>query len=111
MLTFKNSIVPLMSAFVVSTALVGFAQADEAHPCGADGDGDKPIVECPEANAEAAAEAPAKGEDMVGDFDGDKPLTASQQVEGSAPTEAARSDLDGAEPTNQPVVDTTDGND
>ncbi len=39
MLTLKKTIVPLMSAFIASTAMVSFAQAED--PCGSDGSGDK----------------------------------------------------------------------
>jgi len=111
MLTFKKTIVPLMSAFIASTALVGFAQAED--PCGSDGSGDEPIVVCPDANAEADVEASVEAPNaMVGDLDGDKPLTAEQQVEGRVETHAAtRTDLDGGKPTNQPIIDQTDGND
>ncbi|TYC66068.1 hypothetical protein FMN63_27405 [Stappia sp. BW2] len=111
MLTLKKTIVPLMSAFIASTAMVGFAQADD--PCGSDGSGDKPITECPAANAEAAAQAPVDStKNMVGDLDGDKPLTAEQQVTGDAVNHASTSmDLNGDEPTNQPIIDTTNGND
>ncbi|MEE4012324.1 hypothetical protein V1T76_09700 [Roseibium sp. FZY0029] len=111
MLTLKKTIVPLMSAFIASTAMVGFAQAND--PCGSDGSGDKPITECPGANVEAAVEAPVDGtKDMVGDLDGDKPLTAEQQVTGKAENHAStKKDLDGNQATNQPLMDTTDGND
>lgn len=37
MLILKRTVVPLMSAFIASTALVGFAQAED--PCGSDGSG------------------------------------------------------------------------
>jgi|GEM_PF-2423614 len=111
MLTLKKTVAPLMGAFIASTALVGFAQADD--PCGSDGSGDEPIVACPDANVEADVEASVETPNaMVGDLDGDKPLTADQQVEGQVETHAStRSDLDGGKPTNQPVFDQTDGND
>jgi hypothetical protein len=49
---------------------------------------------------------------MVGDLDGDKPLTAEQQVTGDAENHAStKMDLDGNQATNQPLMDTTDGND
>ena len=111
MLTLKKTIVPLMSAFIASTAMVSFAQAED--PCGSDGSGDKPIVACPEANAAAAADAPVDApKAMMGDLDGDEPLTAEQQAEGRVENHAStKMDLDGNQATNQPLMDKTDGND
>ena len=107
MLALKKTLVPAMSALFLSTAMIGFAQAEE--PCGTDLSGDVEIKPCPDATAEAEAEAAVeRPADMVGDLDGDKPLTAAQQVEGQAPT---TDPVSGDEPTNQPMIDTTQGND
>lgn len=107
MLALKKTLVPAVSALFLSTAPVGFAQAEQ--PCGTDLSGDVEIKPCPEATSEAGAEAAVeRPADMVGDLDGDKPLIAAQQVEGQAPT---TDPVSGDEPTNQPMIDTTQGND
>lgn len=111
----KKTIVPLMSALFLSTALVGSAGAQVGvtdNPCGADADGDVPLVPCPEADAEAAAEAPVnEPENMVGDLSGEEPLGEEQQVENGAPPPAdMQGDLSGDQPTNQPPIDPNEAN-
>lgn len=120
MLSLKKTITPIMSAFVVSTALVGFAQAEGSF--NGDANGEEPIMPGAEVTAEAQADAPvATSGEMVGDLSGEEPLTRDQQLKTNAEaraeaaddlpadgTEKIYGDLSGDQPTNQPMIESDD---